>query len=240
MAGSTQANPQLNSIVSVGQQKVAQARKSQARINKLQDDTSSLISEFKTVNNAIEGLRIYNSQLERQIQSQKDIMQKLDGSIGQITVIQRQVQPLVLEQLEVLRQHVALDWPYRKDLRASRVEKLAGIMEDADVTIAEKFRQMLEIYSIEAEYSKKIDSYSDSVNFGGQDLVMDIVAIGRIALMAQTPDQSVTLAWDRGVGKWTEMGSEYKKPVRNAIKIAQKTAQNDIMLLPVEAPEAAK
>ena len=240
MAGSTQANPQLNSIVSVGQQKVAQARKSQARINKLQDDTSSLISEFKTVNNAIEGLRIYNSQLERQIQSQKDIMQKLDGSIGQITVIQRQVQPLVLEQLEVLRQHVALDWPYRKDLRASRVEKLAGIMEDADVTIAEKFRQMLEIYSIEAEYSKKIDSYSDSIKFGGQDLVMDIVAIGRIALMAQTPDQSVTLAWDRGAGKWTEMGAEYKKPVRNAIKIAQKTAQNDIMLLPVEAPEAAK
>lgn len=241
LAGTSYADQKLDAVLSVGQAKVEQARKSQVRINRLQDETASLISKYKQVNKTIEGLRVYNSQLEKQLESQREIMTRLEDSVGQITVIQRQIQPLIIEMLDAIEQFIELDAPYRKETRLARVEKLRDIMTDADITVAEKFRQVLEIYSIESEYAKKIDTYTDTINLNGEELNVDILAVGRVALMFQTPDGSLTGAWDREAQQWTELDSgDYRNSVRNGIRMAQKKAQNDIMLLPISAPEAAK
>ncbi len=235
------ADQALDSVMAVGQSKVVQAKKSQARINKLQDDTSSLMDKHTQVSKTIEGLRVYNSQMEKQLASQRDIMGKLEGSIGQITVIQRQVQPLVLEMLETITQFIELDAPYNKDVRLGRAEKLSGMMSDADVTIAEKFRQVLEIYSIESEYARKVDTYKDELSIGGESLNVDVLAIGRVALMFQTSDGSRTGVWDRTSKSWQDLDAgSYGSEIRNAIRMAQKKAQNDIMRLPISAPEVAK
>ncbi len=240
-AGATYANQTLEAIVSVGDAKVSQARKSQERINRLQSETDDLVARFKQTNKTIEGLKIYNSQLERQLQSQQEILVRLEDSIGEITVIQRQIQPLVLEMLEGIQQFVELDAPFRKEVRLGRIAKLREMMDDADITIAEKFRQVLEIYSIESEYARKIDTYEDTLEIGGEPLIVNILAIGRIALMYQTADGSQTGAWDKSTQQWVSLDDgEYRVPVRNAIRIAQKKAQNDIMLLPIAAPEAAQ
>lgn len=239
--GSTYADRSLDAILAVGQSKVGQAQKSQTRINKLQDETGDLINKFKQVSKTIEGLRIYNAQLSKQLESQRSIISKLEGSIGQVTEVQRQVQPTVIEMLDGIEQFIQLDAPYRKEIRLGRVAKLREIMNDADVTIAEKFRQVLEIYSIESEYSRKIDSYEDTLSIGGQELRVNILAVGRVALMYQTLDGSLTGAWDRGSQDWVELDSgQYRVHTKNAIRIAQKKAQNDVMRLPFPAPEAAQ
>lgn len=240
-ASASYADQALDSVIAVGQSKVTQAKKSQVRINKLQDDTSDLIDKYKQVSKTIEGLRVYNAQLEKQLESQRDIMSKLDGSIGQITVIQRQIQPLVLEMLETITQFIELDAPYKKETRLGRAEKLSGMMADADITIAEKFRQVLEIYSIESEYARKIDTYEDELDVAGEKLNVDVLAIGRVALMYQTKDGSRTGVWDRKANSWQDLDAgEYRSEIRNAIRIAQKKAQNDIMRLPISAPEVAQ
>lgn len=240
LAGASHADQSLDAVLAVGQAKVQQAQKSQVRINKLQDETNALIAKYKQVSKTIEGLKVYNAQLAKQLESQREIMTQLEGSVGQITVIQRQVQPLIIEMLNAIEQFIELDSPYRRETRLERVAALRGILTDADVTIAEKFRQVLEIYSIESEYAKKIDTYPDTINVGGQELSVDVLAVGRVALMYQTPDGSKTGAWDRSAGSWVELDSSYKTSVRNGIRMAQKKAQNDIMFLPISAPEAAK
>lgn len=240
-AGSSFADQSLDAVLAVGQSKVADAQKSQVRINKLQDETNDLINQFKQVNKTIEGLRVYNAQLDKQLASQREIMSKLTDSTSQVTVIQRQIQPLVLEMLDAIEQFVQLDAPYRKEDRLSRIADVRALMEDADVTISEKFRQVLEIYAIESEYSRKVDTYETTLNVDGQDLQVNILAIGRVALMYQTMDTSLTGVWDKNAKQWVTLDSgDYKLPVRNAVRIAQKKAQNDIMLLPIAAPEAAK
>jgi Trp operon repressor len=236
-AGSSFADQSLEAVLAVGQSKVADAQKSQVRINKLQDETSDLIAKFKQVSKTIEGLRVYNAQLDKQLASQREIMAKLEESTAQVTVIQRQIQPLVLEMLDAIEQFVQLDAPYRKEDRLDRIAKVRSLIDSADVTVAEKFRQVLEIYSIESEYARKVDTYETTLNVGGQDLQVNIVAIGRVALMYQTMDGSLTGVWDTKAKQWVELDSgEYK----NAVRTAQKKAQNDIMLLPIAAPEAAK
>ena len=240
-AGSSYADQSLNALVAAGQSKVADAQKSQLRINKLQDEANDLIAKFKQVNKNIEGLKVYNTQLDKQIGSQLQVMKELEAAIGQVTVIQRQIEPLTLEMLDAIEQFVKLDAPYQTEFRLERIAAVRALMDDAKVSVSEKFRQVLEVYGIESEYARKVDTYETALNLGGQELQVDVVAIGRIALMYQTKDGSITGAWDRQAKQWVELDAgQSKLHVRNAIRIAQKKAQNDIMLLPIAAPEAAK
>src|SRR5690606_12466891 len=133
-----------------GQAMTAAGVQSQKRIDKLQEETSDLYQEFKTVSKEIDGLRVYNRQLERQISSQQKVIADLTRSIDQVTVRERQMQPLILRMLDSLEQFVALDVPFLPAERQERIEQLRAVQERADISVAEKFRQVLEAYKIEA------------------------------------------------------------------------------------------
>ena len=56
----------------------------------------------------IEGLRVYNRQLEKQISGQRQEMEQLARSIDEVTIIERQITPLMLRMIEGLDQFVGL------------------------------------------------------------------------------------------------------------------------------------
>jgi vacuolar-type H+-ATPase subunit I/STV1 len=240
MAGAAQADQRLDAILQVGQAKVASAQQSQKRIDKLQQETDALLSQFKQVNKQIEGLRVYNKQLEKQIQNQLNVINELEQSIDQVTVIERQIQPLILRMLDGLEQFVELDMPFRLEERRKRVEDLRNKMDRADITVAEKFRQVLEAYSIEAEYGRKVETYQDTLTVGGTERQVNILAVGRVALMYQTTDTQLSGAWDKEQGAWVELDDKYRSAILEGIRIAKKQAAIDILKLPISAPEAAQ
>jgi uncharacterized coiled-coil protein SlyX len=236
-----QADQTLNSILQVGQAKTKAAQVSQQNIDKIADQTSSLLQEFKTVNKQIEGLRVYNAQLEKQIANQLEVIKQLETSIEQVTVMERQIQPLILRMLDGLEQFVELDVPFHLAERRERVEMLRNNQERADISVAEKFRQVLEAYKIESEYGRKIDTYKDTLNIGGQEREVNILRVGRVALMYQTTDTKLSGVWDKRQGGWAELdAAEYRSSILKGIRIAKKQASIDIMKLPILAPEAAQ
>ncbi|AMX03543.1 DUF3450 domain-containing protein [Microbulbifer thermotolerans] len=231
----------LDNVLAVGQQKTAAAQASQKRIDKIAEETSSLLQDFKVVNKEIDGLRVYNRQLEKQLANQLEVIKELDESIENVTVIERQIQPLILRMLEGLEQFIELDMPFKLDERLANLEGVKNNMDRSDITVAEKFRQVLELYNFEAEYARKIDSYSDTLNVAGQDREVKVLQIGRIALLAQTTDSKISLAYDKDQKAWVEIDSgEYRRAVMNGLKIAKKQATIDIMTMPIPAPEAAQ
>ncbi len=235
------ADQTIDSILKVGQSKTAVGLQSQARIDKLASETASLLQDFKTVNKQIESLRVYNSQLEKQIQNQLKVIGELEQSIDNVTVMERQIQPLVLRMLEALEQFVELDVPFHSDERAERIAMLNSNMDRADISVAEKFRQILEAYKIEAEYGRKLDTYEDTLSVDGQDREVNVLRVGRIALMYQTKDTELAGAWDQKQRQWVPLDSgEYRSAILKGIRIAKKQASIDIMNLPITAPEAAQ
>jgi hypothetical protein len=240
-AAGVQAEASVDSILKVGEAKTAQAVASQQRIDKLTDDTSKLLDDFKVVNKQIEGLRVYNAQLEKQIANQLVVVKQLEESIENVTVIERQVQPLILKMLDGLEQFIELDVPMYLEERRERVAQLRNIQERTDISVAEKFRQVLEAYQIESESGRKIDSYEDALEINGQEREVNVLVVGRVALMYQTKDTEISGAWDQSQRKWVELDSgEYRSAIRKGIRIAEKQASIDIMNLPVLAPEAAQ
>lgn len=235
------ADQTLNSILQVGEQKTKLAQTSQQKIDTIADQTASLLNDFKVVNKQIEGLRVYNSQLEKQLANQLTVISQLEESIANVTVMERQVQPLILKMLDGLEQFVALDVPFHKQEREERLEMLRNNQERADISVAEKFRQVLEAYKIESEYGRKIDTYKDTLNVGGQEREVNVFRVGRVALMYQTTDTELSGAWDQRQQAWVELDpGEYRSAILKGIRIAKKQASIDVLNLPILAPEAAQ
>lgn len=235
-----QADQTLDAVLQVGQAKTTLAQDSQKRIDRLAQETDDLTQEFKAVSKEIEGLRIYNSQLEKQVAAQLEVIKDLDASIDQVTVVERQIQPLILRMLDGLEQFVALDKPFKMEERNSRIAMLRDNQDRADISVSEKFRQVLEAYKIEADYGRFLDAYSATLPIGGQDREVNVLQIGRVALMYQTTDTELSGAWDAGQNAWVELDDSYRAIILKGLRIARKQASPDIMIAPVQAPEAAQ
>ncbi len=241
LSGGAYADKSIDAILQVSQSKTSAAQASQKKIDKIQEQTADLLQKFKTTNKEIQGLRVYNARLEKQLENQRKLMADLDNSIANVTVIERQIQPLILRMLEGLQQFVSLDVPLYPEERAERMEMLASNQDRADISVAEKFRQVLEAYNIEAEYGRSIHNYTDTLEVGGQEREVNIFALGRVAVLYQTKDGKYAGAWDADQQTWVELDAgQYRSAILKGIKIAKKQASIDVMALPILAPKEAQ
>ena len=229
----------LEAIMQVGKERTIEARASQAKIDRLADETRDLLSDYKTVMKQVEGLRVYNARLERQIANQERRIADIDQSISDAAIIQRQIPPLVTRMLDGLDQFIDLDMPFDLERRKGNAEAVRSNLDRADVTAAEAFRQVLELYSIELQYGRGIESYSGTISVEGADREVDMLRIGRVALIAQTTDGADTRAWNNATRSWEELSSsDYSAAVRKAVRIAKKQATIELLNMPIAAPEA--
>ncbi|MEZ5502125.1 MAG: DUF3450 domain-containing protein [Halioglobus sp.] len=229
----------LDSILAVGKSKNDAARQSQVKIDKLADETRNLLSDYKTVTKQIDGLKVYNTRLQRQIDNQLARIGEIDASIDQVTVISRQITPLIIRMIDGLEKFVELDVPFHLEERQQRIAFLRANLDRSDVSVAEKFRQVLEAYKIENEYGRKIDAYKGSVQIDGVDRDVNFLRVGRIAFLYQTTDTENSGAWDQRSRSWVPLEKgEYRNDIMKGLRIARKEAAIDLMNLPVAAPEA--
>ena len=230
----------LNDIYQVAEQMNQGALRSQSKIDALTEETRKLLSEYKTVLKEIEGLRIYNRQLEKQIANQEREMADLSASIDKVTVIERQITPLMLRMIDGLEQFVGLDMPFLLKERVARVERLREMMDRADVAVSEKFSQVLRAYQIENEYGRTMETYGDTIVIAGTERKVDILKIGRVTLVYQTPDGSETGMYNKNTGAFEAVGDEYQASVRQGIRMARQQATQDMFSIPVHGAEAAQ
>ena len=230
----------LNDIFAATKSINDEAKRSQAKIDALTEETRDLLNEYKTVLKEIEGLQVYNSQLQKQIDNQNNEMSELASSIDRVTLIERQITPFMLRMIDGLDQFIALDMPFLLNERKKRTEELRLMLERADVAVSEKFNQVFRAYQIENEYGRTMESYSETINVEGADRKVDILKVGRVVLAYQSLDGESTGIWNKQTKAWEPLSDDYAQSVRNGIKMARKQLAVDLLTLPVTGPEAAQ
>ena len=213
------------------------AQISQVRIDGLSEETAQLLAVYKTVLKEIEGLRVYNRQLQRQIDSQNEEMSQLRDSIERVTLIERQITPLMVRMIDALVQFVDLDVPFLMDERRERIRILQDMMGRADVSPSEKFRRVFEAYQIENDYGRTIEAYAAVLPVSGGERSVNILRIGRIALLYQTTDGSLSGVWNKNTNTWEALGDEYRSAIDEGIRIASQQTAPNMVRLPVLGPE---
>lgn len=233
----------LGDVFQVGKDKASAAQKSQTKIDGIADKTDGLLQNYKQVNKEVEGLRVYNAQLEARIQNQIKRIAEIEEAMTQVTVIQRQITPLMIKMLNGLENFVSLDVPFLADERQNRLDILRSNLDKSNQTVAENFRQVLEAYKIENEYGRKIEAYDASIDFNGdgQDRKVDIFRVGRIALLYKTEDGKEVGRWNNDTRAWEELRSgSWSGNINTGIRIARNQAVKDILQLPISSPEVAQ
>ena len=231
------AGQAVDQIVAAEERRIQQAQAAQDTIDEVVEETRDLTEEYRSVMKEVDGLLVYNTLLDRQIADQNQELDNLRTSIDSVTVIERQILPLLTRMIEGLERFVALDMPFLQEERSDRVANLVSLLERSDVTAAEKFRVVMEAWQIENDYARTIFTYTDELDIGGVTREVDVLRIGRVALLYQTADGAQSGAWNQRDRTWEAVGNEFRNSIRQGIRLARNQVAPDLILIPLAAPE---
>lgn len=215
------------------------AQESQERINEIVGDTDKLIGQYKNVLKTVDGLKVYNAQMERSIERQMQAMEELTENIKNVTDVKRQVEPLLDRMIDGLESFIRNDLPFQMETRLAGLERVKDLMTNPDVDSSERFRSVFELYQIESDYGRVFQSYQQTMDVNGQERIVDMLMVGRVALLYQTTDGTVSGAYNKET-KQFEIVDEatYRKSITSAIRVANaQEAADKILILPISAPE---
>ena len=181
--------------------------------------------------------KVYNRQIQLIVNKQEDEIARLKHNIEEVTGIQRGVTPLMLSMIEILDQFVRLDLPFFLEARVTRVDKLRSLMDDPNVAVSEKFRQVLLAFQIESEYGRTIEATTTEIVIDGQERNVQVLRIGRISLAFQTDDGKETGWYNPATRQWESLGDSYTIPIRNGLKIANKQMTQGLIHVPIYVPQ---
>ncbi len=228
----------VDSVLRAEQQRLAQSREAQQRIDRVVQQTRSLVDDYKAVVKEIEGLKIYNQLMEAQTEKQQSRLDEINDSLEKANVINRQIYPLMQRMIDGLEKFVQLDIPFLMEERTERIQTLKDLMDEPNVSVAEKFRKVMEAFQIENEYGRTIEAYTDTIDVDGGVREVEFLRIGRVALLFQSADGTITGVWDKDAKSWN-MSDDYRNEVKKGLRVANELIAPELLLLPVPAPEEA-
>jgi hypothetical protein len=232
-SGALAAEPDKVKAAITEQQKTEQAAvASQKRVEALDDEASKAVADYRQMLAETQSLKAYNDQMSAQVASQQAQLSDMTRQLDEIATTSREVLPLMQKMLDTLARYVALDVPFLPDERKNRIANLESIMARADVSTSEKYRRIVEAYQIEMEYGRTIEAYQGKVD----DKTVELLRVGRVALMYQTLDGKETGYWDVDAKQWVDDDSYHEAMVK-ALKVAKKQAAPDFIEAAIHAPK---
>jgi len=210
---------------------------SQKKIDNLADETDKIIAQYQQQVKIVESLKLYNDRLRRTVEAQEVAKSELSQSIEDASLIERQIVPLMMRMISGLEIFVSADIPFKLDERQSRLERIKGYLTNANITAAERFRQVLGAYETENAYGTSLAVYTDTLNLSGDELTVNILQIGRAGLYYQTFDGQVSGYWSKEGNTWEQLDSSHNPGITKAIRIVEGKETTDLMELPIIAPE---
>ena len=212
------------------------SKDSQIIVSNLSDERQNLLGQYRLVLQQIDRLIAYNDYVERLIVDQEAQITDIGKQLDQFALIERGIVPLMLDSIEILDKFIDLDVPFLLEERKARVARLRTIMDLSDVTVSEKYRQIMDAYQIETTYGRDIEAYTGLLEIDGESRQVDFLRIGRTSLTYQTPDQEETGFWNKQAGQWEKLPNKYQSYVTQGLRVARKQVTPNLLELPIEAP----
>jgi len=228
----------VQGVLDAEARRIQQAQAAQDQIDGIVSTTRARFDEYQGLLKEIDGLQVYNRLLQNQIDDQNMQLDELRTSIDQVTVVERQILPLMTRMIAGLERFIELDVPFLLDERRQRIKDLKALLNRSDVTTAEQFRNVVEAWQIEVnDYGSNSETYTDELEINGTMREVEFLKIGRIALVYLTPDGSLAGAWNQRTRQWVQLDSSYNDEIRRGIETVR-TGSPALFMIPVPPPEA--
>jgi len=208
--------------------------KVQARIDALDEATRQDYYDYLYTVKRAEQLEGYNQQLSRLIDSQNDELTDIAKQLASLQDTEEAALPLLNNMMATLTEFIARDLPFLSDERKQRVQRLDDSLTRADLSVAEKYRQVLEAYQIEVEYGRTVEAYSGLLQVEGQpDRDVTFFRLGRVALYYQTSDGQESGQWNRTNKGWDVLPQDQNWAIQKGIQLALQQTVPELLQLPL-------
>jgi predicted RNase H-like nuclease (RuvC/YqgF family) len=208
-------------------------RASQKKVEALDDRTQALMQRYGKTIEEQERIRSYNAQLGQMVASQAEEMASLQQQIDTVEATNEELVPMMQQMIATLEQFLSVDSPFLLEERKRRIADLKAAMQSASISISEKYRRIMEAYSIEQEYARTIEAYRGRVALPEGMRTVDLLRVGRVGLYYRSLDGQAAGMWHLEKHEWIPLGDAENRAVRSALLIARKQAAPDIFVLPV-------
>lgn len=197
----------------------------------------SLEDSFSKELKLVEGLKVYNDQLQQQLKAQDTAKVEIAESVNEAKNLEPQIVPVMVDMVKALDIFVKSDLPFRMDERLEGIANLQAAMVSPDLDTSDRFRSIMDIYTVETEYGNTYEAYAEVQQVNGETIEVDMLRLGRLALYFQTKDGSYSAMWDKSSNAWVALPESSNRHLRKAIKVAAKQIAPEVMNLPIAAPK---
>jgi len=227
---------QTQQLVDDGLERLADNQEAQQSVDGTLENIQGMEKEFQDELQLLDGLNMYNAMLKRQLDDQDSQIAKLNTSINNATLIERQIMPLLVRMVDALETFVAVDTPFLITERTQRVVELRELLDKAEFTTSEKCRRVFEAYQIENEYGYTIESYKGRVDLTDSQFAVDFLRIGRVGLFYRDLAGDQVGLWNNVTKQWQPLTErQYKRHITKGLKIAREEISPELITLPLLA-----
>lgn len=238
--GAVQAQ-QLDQTLQTARQSTTAGAQTQQRIDTLDDQRTDIELEYRALLEQIESQRLFVEQQQVFIRSQENEVTSLQQQIERVDNIERDLAPMMREMVVNLENFVNLDLPFRMDGengRLARIEGLYELLDDPNISPAERYRVILNAYEIEASYGRSLNAYEEEILEDGIPVSVDVLQIGRVAAIRVYADGRMTIRHANS-SDWETLPGSYNANVTRALRIAQEVTTPSVFLAPLPGPTVA-
>lgn len=228
-----QATSELDNIIGSKQQSQVQAQRAQNSIAELDDKTNETLAEYRALLRENAVLTAYTSQLEKQVNQQQALLISLEKNMASVRETRMELTPLMQEMVQVLTVFVEQDIPFLWQERQLRLAELQRLLDNPNISVADKYRRILEAYQIETEYGDTIDTWQAQLPLSGADKTVQFVRVGRVALYYLTPDHSSAGYWDNSSRSWLTLPESWLAKIKQAYDVADNKTVPTLLALPL-------
>ena len=240
MSVSTHAADNLAQSRVINQTLTANAAASQNRVDQSAEQALLMQADIERLQEEVENLAIYRGHLANLVDNQQQELVSLQTQLQGIESTRQGIVPLMYNMLAELETIIANDQPIKHQQRGERLARLKALMSQADVSDAEKYRQILEAYQIEMDYGTKLGVYQGEIdistgvdsNVAKQTLTVELLHLGRVALLARSFDGQSYWQWQPQQQRWLTITTA-TADIDTAYKVAKKQLAPQLLTLPV-------
>ena len=233
------ASAQFNQALDISRQTARESAASQQRVEALDQEASELLSEYRAATKQLDLLNRFNESQRGEIENQLAQIAGLEVDIANVEGLGQAVVPLIGDMNEQLKRIVAADIPFLESERQERLDRLDSVMSDSTQTPASRYRLIIEAYQIENEYGRTIQAYDGTVTDNGQELTVEFLRVGRIALIYKSADDSLLRIYNPATREYDDLSKSFLDDVRLGLRMAKEQTPPGLLEVPVTAPQAA-
>ncbi len=235
------AQEKVKELEQQGIERAAEGRSVQQKVDAMHDKTRSLVDDYYAHLKLVDGLKLYNGMLQRQLNNQTEEIGILTNSISEVATVERQILPLMSRMIDGLEHFIGFDVPFLLEERTSRVEDLRALLPRADVTVAEKTRRVMEAYQIENDYGRTIEAYRGKLDLDTASFDADFLRVGRVALMYRLVGSDEVGFWDHNDQRWEELSSgRWRRYIEQGLKVARQEVAPELISVAIDAEQEIK